>query len=196
MNLEKNAECWALYNTICLLTLLRPCHGRRPLENENENENFHHYINNNTNEPNPSNKKVTNIPKNALKKLLLAEFIIFSVFGFFDNFIMMTFGEALDEYFFKWISHTMIAAAIGNWISDLFGLATGERVEHLLNKIYPAPKLTHEHTSQKQYHNCKYLGRFCGISFGCLIGAFCALPFLEKQKGKKKSSSVDETETE
>jgi len=55
--------------------------------------------------------------------------MIFTVFGFFDNFIMMIFGDRIDCFFGAYISHPMIAAAFGNWVSDLFGMGTSERFE-------------------------------------------------------------------
>jgi len=104
-------------------------------------------------------------PKNALKKAFIAEFCIFFVFGFFDNFIMMTIGESLDLHLGKMIPHAMLAAAFGNWISDLFGLVTGERVEAFMNKFYPAPKLSFEQLAHKKFHNSKHflLGYLWGV---------------------------------
>ena len=91
---------------------------------------------------------------------------------------MMSFGEQIDHALGHYISHTMIAAAIGNWVSDLFGLGTSERVESALGRVYPAPELTDAQYRSKKFHNYKYAGRFWGITFGCLIGAIAGLPFL------------------
>lgn len=127
----------------------------------------------------------TEIPANALKKIFFAEFCIFFVFGFFDNFIMMSVGESIDNHLDKFIPHAMLAAAFGNWISDLFGLVSGERVEDFMNKHYPSPPLSHEQMLSKRYHNFKHMGRFVGISIGCLVGALLAYPMLDLEEKKK-----------
>ena len=137
------------------------------------------------------------IPYNALKAAFLAEFCIFFVFGFFDNFIMMSVGENLDSHLSNLITHSMLAAAFGNWISDLFGLVTGERVEDFMNKHYPGPPLTHAQMLSKRYHNYKHAGRGIGISVGCLVGAIVAYPLLdfdEEEKDKENEKSENMTE--
>jgi len=120
-------------------------------------------------------------PKNALYKIFIAETLIFSIFGFFDNFIMMLFGDRIDSFFGDYITHPMIAAAFGNWLSDLFGMGTSERFETVLNKAYPAPRLNAEQIHSKPFHNWKYGGRFTGITIGCAIGALVAYPLLENE---------------
>ena len=79
---------------------------------------------------------------------------------------MMTCGDKIDCAFRVYIPHPMIAAAFGNWMSDLFGMGTSERVENYLNDVFPAPPLTAEQLNSKQFHNWKYIGRFWGISLG------------------------------
>ena len=54
---------------------------------------------------NPYAPGVVEIPKNALMKIMIAETLIFSVFGFFDNFIMMVFGDRIDCFFGDYITH-------------------------------------------------------------------------------------------
>ena len=98
----------------------------------------------------------------------------------------MTIGETLDGHLGKMIPHAMLAAAFGNWVSDLFGLVTGERVEAFMNKFYPAPKLSYEQLNHKKFHNSKHFGRFTGISVGCLVGAVVALPFLDFETEDKE----------
>lgn len=121
------------------------------------------------------------IPKNALYRIFAAECLIFTVFGFFDNFIMMTFGDQIDIFCGSLITHPMVAAAMGNWISDLFGMGTSERVESTLGKVFPAPRLTATQYTSKKFHNWKYGGRFAGITIGCLLGAAVAYPLLEHE---------------
>lgn len=121
------------------------------------------------------------IPRNALYRIFVAECLIFTVFGFFDNFIMMTFGDQIDIFCGSLITHPMVAAAMGNWISDLFGMGTSERVESTLGKVFPAPRLTAPQYASKKFHNWKYGGRFAGITIGCLLGAAVAYPLLEHE---------------
>ena len=128
----------------------------------------------------------TELPhKNHLKAIFYSEFCIFFVFGFCDNFIMMSIGESLEINLGKLIPHAMLAAAVGNWISDLFGLVSGERVENLMNKHFPSPKMTLEQMNHKKFHNWKHLGRWVGMSVGCLVGALMAWPLLDMEREKK-----------
>jgi len=126
----------------------------------------------------------------------MAETLIFSVFGFFDNFIMMVFGDRIDCFFGDYITHPMVAAAFGNWMSDLFGLGTSERFEAWLDKAFPAPTLSAEQMHSRQFHNWKYFGRFAGISLGCLVGALVAYPLIEDAEMYKKSDEGDLSDEE
>lgn len=126
--------------------------------------------------------------KAALTQIFFAEFCIFFIFGFCDNFIMMMFGDQIESYFrhhsllgHSLMLHPMIAAALGNWVSDVFGMATGERVETTMQKQYMTESPTMQQQRHKSYHRNKYSGRFAGITGGCLIGAIAAWPFLEDE---------------
>ena len=133
-------------------------------------------------------------PANALKAAFWTEFAIFFVFGFFDNFIMMSVGDQVDRVLGSLIPHAMLAAGCGNWLSDLFGLISGERVENYLNDRFPAPPLTSEQMNHKSYHNSKHYGRWAGMSAGCLVGAIAALPFLSFEKDDDNNSSSNSKE--
>ena len=90
----------------------------------------------------------------------------------------------------------MCAAAIGNIISDIAGVAFGtviedtivrfsKRVEKISGgklKIPPLPKLTHEQRNLRSVRLSNQLGCALGLTVGCIIGMFPLLFFEEEKK--------------
>lgn len=57
----------------------------------------------------------------------MSSVVPFFAFGFMDNFLMISFGEAVDQYLCVQLGlSTMFAAAIGNLISDMVGIKSGK----------------------------------------------------------------------
>jgi len=104
---------------------------------------------------------------------------------------MMTVGESIETHIGRLIPHVMLTAAFGNWVSGIFGLVTGERMENYLKKVYPAPELSPAQLISKTVHKANWAGRFVGISLGCLVGAIAALPWLDF--GEKKEKEEEST---
>lgn len=115
-------------------------------------------------------------------------------FGFCDNAIMIIAGDYIDTSICHALGYgTMFAAAIGNLISDVAGVALGGAIENIGNKL----GLKHHQISPKQLQRrtclmVKYTGIALGISFGCVLGMFPLLwPEEYRLWGKKKSKSED-----
>ncbi|KAL7448281.1 hypothetical protein ACHAWC_000498, partial [Mediolabrus comicus] len=97
--------------------------------------------------------------RQQLRIVALHQAIPFVGFGFMDNSILLLSGEAIDMYLgVKLGISTMCAAALGNIISDLAGVALGTMIEDAVAKwsnrlekltkgrirLPPMPKLTYE----------------------------------------------------
>ena len=111
-------------------------------------------------------------PTSALYQLAFQQSLPFIGFGFLDNLIMILAGEYIDHTIGVTLSiSTMAAAALGNTISDVFGIASAWYVEYWATKFgVSAPALTLE---QLQLPSCRImanLGRALGVAIGCILG--------------------------
>ena len=117
-------------------------------------------------------------------------------FGFLDNFIMIVAGEYIDIHIGATLSiSTMAAAALGNTVSDVFGIGSAWYVEHWSAKLgIHAPPLTLE---QMQLTSCRITanaGRALGVMFGCIIGMIPLL-FIENNKDEEEENIAEENTT-
>jgi len=110
-------------------------------------------------------------------------------FGFCDNAIMIIAGDYIDSSLCLALGYgTMFAAALGNLISDVAGVALGGAIENIGNKL----GLKHHQISPKQLQTrtcliVKYSGIGLGIAFGCILGMFPLLwPEEYRMWGKSK----------
>lgn len=89
--------------------------------------------------------------------------IAFLVFGFMDNFLMITAGSAIDKSLASFGFGIMFAAGLGNTLSDAVGIMSGRAIERWLGK--KLPKMDIEPT--------KFMivsAETAGIIIGCLLG--------------------------
>lgn len=95
-------------------------------------------------------------------------------FGFCDNVVMVIAGDYIDTSLCYTLGYsTMFAAAIGNIVSDVSGVALGGVIEKLANEL----GLKHHHISPQQLQSklclvVKYSGIAFGVAFGCVLGMF------------------------
>ena len=109
-----------------------------------------------------------------------------------DNSILLLSGEAIDIYLgVKLGISTMCAAAIGNIISDLAGVALGTFIEDTLAKyskkleqitsgrirLPPMPKLSYEQRNLRSVRVSTQKGCAIGLTIGCILGMFPLLFF-------------------
>jgi tRNA-specific adenosine deaminase 1 len=94
-------------------------------------------------------------------------------FGFIDNFLMITMGEAIDQTLGASLGiSTMAAAGLGNLISDVAGLGLADQVESLVHRagLVKGPSLTLAQRQELGPRVAKVTGMVIGISIGCIIG--------------------------
>ena len=132
--------------------------------------------------------------KEQLRIVALHQAIPFVGFGFMDNSILLLSGEAIDMYLgVKLGISTMCAAALGNIISDLAGVALGtviedavvkwsKKLEQITNgriRLPPMPKLTYDQRNLRSVRFSTQMGCAVGLTIGCILGMFPLLFFPE-----------------
>jgi len=129
-----------------------------------------------------------------LRQLGLASALPFLGFGILDNAIMIAFGDVLDLTFCTTFGFsTMAAAALGNTVSDGFGVFSGGVVEDMAAKAgFEAPPLSRAQQALAITKRWERTGQLVGITIGCLIGMF-PLYFinLKEQEAWKREKSLE-----
>ncbi|EED90065.1 predicted protein, partial [Thalassiosira pseudonana CCMP1335] len=143
-----------------------------------------------------SDGQIVEPTRQQLRVVALHQSIPFVGFGIMDNSILLLAGEAIDTTLGVTLGiSTMCAAAIGNIISDVVGVAFGTviedaiarwsgRIERLSNgkvKLPPLPKLSHEQRNLRSVRLASQLGCAIGLTVGCIIGMFPLLFFPEDE---------------
>lgn len=98
--------------------------------------------------------------------------IPFVGFGFLDNFIMILAGDYIDHNIGVTLGiTTMAAAALGNTLSDLFGIGSAWYVESFAARLgAKPPDLTRAQLQMTRSKVAANLGRALGVVLGCIIG--------------------------
>jgi len=93
-------------------------------------------------------------------------------FGFVDNAIMLTAGDAIDQTLGATLQiSTLAAAGLGNMVSDIMGLGLSSYVEAFASKVgIPSPQMTMQQMSLPVARWTMLAASVVGISIGCLIG--------------------------
>lgn len=140
----------------------------------------------------------TTIPQPAwadLRKLAIHQSLPFIGFGFLDNLIMILAGEFIDAKIGATLTiSTMAAAALGNTLSDVFGVGSAWYVESLASKFGAnPPNLTLEQLDLTSSRIASNAGRALGVAFGCVLGMF---PLLFYQDDDDKDDEATTTKEE
>lgn len=116
----------------------------------------------------------------------VASALPFVGFGFLDNFLMILFGELIDNTFCVMFNFsTMAAAAIGNTFSDVAGIFSGGAVENFARRCgIEEPELDYEQKNLPITKRCQYGGRVIGIVLGCTLGC-CPLLWIDPNEGER-----------
>jgi len=116
-------------------------------------------------------------------------------FGFLDNLIMILAGDYIELKIGMAIGiSTMAAAALGNTISDVAGIASAWYVEMFAEKAgIKEPKLTAFQLASWQIRWATNSGRALGVVIGCLLGMFplLFLPSAGEKKEKEKQKKAE-----
>jgi hypothetical protein len=107
-------------------------------------------------------------------------------FGFMDNLVMITAGEAIDSTFGVALGiSTLTAAGFGQCCSDVAGITCGGAVDAGVSKL----SLRHHGLSQKQLdlkvsRLYSTAGACVGVLAGCLLGMSCLL-FMDTDRAER-----------
>lgn len=98
-------------------------------------------------------------------------------FGFMDNLVMISAGEAIDQTFGVTLGiTTMAAAGFGQCFSDVAGNLSGGLVEAACLRLnLPTHGLTEDQLNLKISRVYRTLGACVGVVTGCLLGMSCLL---------------------
>jgi len=109
-----------------------------------------------------------------LKIYGLQHLIPFIGFGFFDNAIMLIFGDLVDAKLGVSLGiSTLAAAGMGNLVSDVFGLWISGLIETAGAAMgLPEHGLTNEQQLDLRVRILKNTSMIVGISVGCILGMF------------------------
>ena len=126
-----------------------------------------------------------------LQLVALNQAIPFVGFGFMDNAILILAGDAIDNSLGVMFGiSTLCAAALGNIISDVAGVAMGTVIEEYCARLgLPQPNLSQ---AQRQLRSVRFTNQFgCafGLIIGCVIGMFPLL-LLDAEKAEKAKDKV------
>mmetsp|Transcript_8080 Transcript_8080/g.11743 ORF Transcript_8080/g.11743 Transcript_8080/m.11743 type:complete len:319 (+) Transcript_8080:106-1062(+) len=128
-----------------------------------------------------------------LQQIFISSAIPMVAFGFMDNLIMIQAGGYIDSTFGATLGlATLSAAAMGQVVSDVSGVAFGGVVERSLNMKLPT--LTEAQRVSSVVKNTRMAGSILGIAFGCLLGAtsllFMDLDARDRQERTKELRDV------
>ena len=134
--------------------------------------------------------------RNELYKLAFHQSLPFIGFGFLDNLVMIIAGESIDASIGASLAiSTMAAAALGNTLSDVFGIGSAWYVEHWAAKLgVSPPALSLEQLELKSSRVAANLGRALGVVIGCLLGMFPLL-FYENENKDDQEGEEEEVVT-
>jgi len=149
------------------------------------NNNSNNGINNNST---PEQHKLTS---QQIKSVFLSAAIPMIGFGFMDNFVMITAGNAIDNSIgIQMGLATMTAAAIGQVVSDVSGVMFGDTLSRVF-KISSA-HLTDTQRKLASVRRLRLAGAVLGVIAGCTLGATALyfVPDRDTTNNNNKSVSV------
>lgn len=142
------------------------------------------------------NNTVPEPSRRALKLVTLNTAIPFVGFGFLDNSILIVAGDAIDTSLGVLLGiSTMCAAALGNIISDVAGIALGTAIEDFcVNTLrLPSPDLTNAQRQLRSVRFASQWGCCIGVVIGCFFGMFPLL-WIDSNKiqARKREAHLDQ----
>lgn len=109
---------------------------------------------------------------NQLRLLALQAGLPFIGFGFLDNFVMILAGDVIEINLGATFGLSAIAAAaLGNTLSDIFGIQAGSGVERLAKKLgLPEASLSKAQRLHSRSYYTTLFGSILGVVIGCFLG--------------------------
>mmetsp|Transcript_8322 Transcript_8322/g.15573 ORF Transcript_8322/g.15573 Transcript_8322/m.15573 type:complete len:324 (-) Transcript_8322:153-1124(-) len=118
------------------------------------------------------------VPTSAELRLVALRYAIPMVgFGFMDNLVMITAGDAIDQTFgVAFGISTMTAAGFGQCFSDVAGNMSGGMVDAACSRLnLPNHNLTQSQMDLRVTRMCATFGACVGVVTGCLLGMSCLM---------------------
>ena len=127
-----------------------------------------------------------------LRRELIFAAVPFIGFGFLDNAIMISAGDAIESNIGGVLClSTMAAAGLGNMVSDIVGMGATGYIERYATKLgLPNPGLTAAQRQLPKVKQIGLLGAILGISVGCILGMAPLLFIDSERKELRKSFDV------
>eukprot|EP00548_Thalassiothrix_antarctica_P007084 CAMPEP_0194151640 /NCGR_PEP_ID=MMETSP0152-20130528/49109_1 /TAXON_ID=1049557 /ORGANISM="Thalassiothrix antarctica, Strain L6-D1" /LENGTH=351 /DNA_ID=CAMNT_0038855617 /DNA_START=30 /DNA_END=1085 /DNA_ORIENTATION=+ len=128
-----------------------------------------------------------------LKALFVASAIPMVAFGFMDNLIMIQAGGYIDATFGAALGlATLSAAALGQVVSDVSGVAFGGVVERTFERfsMTKTPSLTNVQRTLPLVRNVRIMGSIVGVAVGCLLGA-TSLLFMDLEARERQERTAE-----
>ncbi|RUS77766.1 hypothetical protein EGW08_014471 [Elysia chlorotica] len=143
----------------------------------------------------PNGSQTSPPTRKQLQQVVLHQTFPFLGFGFLDNFLMIVAGEYIDVTLGAAFGiSTMAAAALGNLISDVGGLGSAHYVETVAARVgVRNPHLSPEQVEMRRTKWASNLGKFIGVTIGCLLGMFPLLFFPKKNSEAKEDEEKAQT---
>ena len=150
------------------------------------------FLNTGVKKPEATQQRIEEPTYDQLRLVVLQATIPFIGFGFMDNALLIIAGDAIDSSIGVMFGlSTMCAAAIGNLISDLAGVALGTVIEDFAAKLnLPVAVLTHSQRQLRSVRLATQYGTALGLTIGCTIGMFPLLLIDSKAVEKKKRTEA------
>jgi len=123
---------------------------------------------------------------------IFRSFISYFLFGFTDNFFMISFADVINTKLMNWISRkgaspekqAHLAAGWGNLGSDMVGLGLGDSLgETLTNFFFPGT------TGGLPNKTAQTISQVVGIGVGCWMGMHAGIWLAQKRKTLEKMPS-------
>lgn len=125
--------------------------------------------------PSQAANTATQRPTNRqLRLVMISSAIPFVGFGFVDNIIMLAAGDMIEIHFHEaYAMSWLVAAALGNTVSDVVGLSLGGIVESFARKLgIPDPEISKAQANMSVTLWANFFASAGGITVGCLLGMF------------------------
>jgi hypothetical protein len=151
---------------------------------------------NNNNSINNNSTEQHKLTSQQIQSIFLSAAIPMIGFGFMDNFVMITAGNAIDNSLGVQLGlATMTAAAIGQVVSDVSGVMFGDTLSRVF-KISSA-KLTDTQRKLAFVRRLRLAGAVLGVITGCTLGATALyfVPDRDTTTNNNESASVSSAAT-
>jgi len=130
-----------------------------------------------------------------IRSIFLSAAIPMVGFGFMDNFVMITAGQAIDNSLGVQMGlATMTAAAMGQVVSDVSGVMFGDTLARLFKVSSAQLSASQRELAAVQIHRLRLAGAILGVIAGCTLGAAALyiVPDRNTQHDNGSSSAIME----